>query len=120
MTTPERVAGLDKKAQRLGAMVYIFLGTAIVLFLVWMMWPPPIFKGIPGAIFIGYLLSVVGVFISSFMWLVRFGGIQPTGKNVFRSRGYMVALLVLSILFFGASVLIAALGLALGGMLNMI
>ena len=116
----ENIIDHHDRASRLGRLVYVFIGTAFLLLMVWMMMPPPMFSGIAAALYIGYLVALIGVLISSFIWLHRFGNTEPDEDHVFQTRGYMTAWLVISILLFVGSISFALLAMLASGLFGMI
>ena len=118
--TPENIIDRDDRSFGLGRLVYIFMGVAFALLMIWMMMPPPLFSGVAAVLFLGYFLSLIGVSVSSFIWLQRFGNKEPDENHVFQTRGFMTAWLVISILLAVGSAFFVMFALAVSGLFGMI
>jgi len=82
--------------------------------------PPPLLVGIPKAVFISYVVTMIGVSISSTGWLIRFGRKPMSETITLRSTYNMIAALVISILMVVASAFFVFVALMVHGFLNMI
>ena len=107
-------------ASRLELSVIVQIAISIVLVFVWFSFPPPLFKGIPKVVCIAYFLTLIGVSVSSFVWLLRFGN-KPVSEGIsLNSRNRMIASLVVSILALAGSAAFVLFALLASGLLNMI
>jgi hypothetical protein len=111
---------METAASRLEVAVYIQVAISIVLVFVWFSFPPPLFEGAPKVICIVYFLMLIGVSVSSFVWLLRYGN-RPVSETITSGSKYrMIASLAISILAFMGSAFFVLFALMVSGLLNMI
>jgi hypothetical protein len=106
-------------ANRLEVSVIIQIAISIVLVFVWFSFPPPLFKGTPKLVCIAYFLTLIGVSVSSFVWLLLFGNKPESDGISNNSKARVIVSLAISILAFIGSAFLVLLALA-SGLVNMI
>ena len=120
MTTPENIEDQTQKAQRLARLVYILIVITVVFFVTLMDLRPLEHTGILKYVAIGYFLSLVGVLVSSLTWLFRFGPLATNGTALSRTKKYMIAWMLISIVFVTASAFLLLVALTGGFLFDMI
>ena len=107
-------------ANRLELSVHLQIAAAVVLFFVWVSFPPPMFTGFAMATGIFYFLMVISVAVTSLVWLLLYSR-SPSRETVTSGARYrMITSLVISSLALILSMAFVLLAVLANGLLSLI